>query len=393
MAKGYDFKESEPKIIQFWDENKTYKFDSKNTTKPIFSFDTPPPTVSGTLHMGHAFGDTQQDFIARYKRMQGFNVLMPFGTDDNGLPTLRLVEKDKKVKASKMPREEFIELCLKAIKEEYVPEFLSDAKRLGTSNDWDLFYSTIDERSRRISQKSFINLYKMGREYRIKTPALWCTTCQTTIAQVELEDEEKILFSKIASHTTWVKPIGEEIELVGVHFKPNAISLFTDTSLCCLPKQINPEIIFEGNLKQLSTDIIKTKDVKNRFQIIETFLLASIKNKPNIRLDSVYNKIIQQQGKAKILSISKQLNITSRTIRNDFKEKIGCSPKHLSRIIRFHSTLNKIISNIPQNQSLDLAFENGYFDQSHFINDFKYFSSLTPKQLFIKNPNFRFFQF
>ena len=205
--------------------------------------------------------------------------------------------------------------------------------------------------------------------------------------------KEKILFSKIASHTTWVKPIGEEIELVGVHFKPNAISLFTDTSLCCLPKQINPEIIFEGNLKQLSTDIIKTKDVKNRFQIIETFLLASIKNKPNIRLDSVYNKIIQQQGNAKILSISKQLNITSRTIRNDFKEKIGCSPKHLSRIIRFHSTLNKIISNIPQNQSLDLAFENGYFDQSHFINDFKYFSGLTPKQLFIKNPNFRFFQF
>ena len=205
--------------------------------------------------------------------------------------------------------------------------------------------------------------------------------------------KEKILFSKIASHTTWVKPIGEEIELVGVHFKPNAISLFTDTSLCCLPKQINPEIIFEGNLKQLSTDIIKTKDVKNRFQIIETFLLASIKNKPNIRLDSVYNKIIQQQGNAKISSISKQLNITSRTIRNDFKEKIGCSPKHLSRIIRFHSTLNKIISNIPQNQSLDLAFENGYFDQSHFINDFKYFSGLTPKQLFIKNPNFRFFQF
>lgn len=189
--KGYDFRESEPRIIQFWADKKTYKFDSDNTEKEIFSFDTPPPTVSGALHMGHAFGDSQQDFIARFKRMQGFNVLMPFGTDDNGLPTLRLVEKDKKIKASKMSRKEFIEICLKAVKEEYVPQFLADAKRLGTSNDWELFYSTIDKRSRRISQKSFIDLYKMGREYRVKTPALWCTTCQTTIAQVELEDESK----------------------------------------------------------------------------------------------------------------------------------------------------------------------------------------------------------
>ncbi len=71
--------------------------------------------------MGHAFGDAQQDFIARYKKMRGFNVLNPFGTDDNGLPTLRLVEKEKKVKANKMSRKEFIELCLKSIKEEYVP--------------------------------------------------------------------------------------------------------------------------------------------------------------------------------------------------------------------------------------------------------------------------------
>jgi valyl-tRNA synthetase len=187
--KGYDFKEAEPKIIKFWQDNKIYKFDSSDTSKKIFSFDTPPPTVSGALHMGHAFGDSQQDFIARYKRMRGYNVLNPFGTDDNGLPTLRLVEKEKKVKASKMSRKEFIDLCLKAIKEEYVPQFLHDAKRLGTSCDWDLFYSTIDERSRRISQRSFIDLYNQGREYRTKSPALWCTTCQTTIAQVELEDE------------------------------------------------------------------------------------------------------------------------------------------------------------------------------------------------------------
>lgn len=195
--KGYDFSEAEPRIIKLWEEKEIYKFDT-TSTKPIFSFDTPPPTVSGALHMGHAFGDSQQDFIARYKKMRGFNVLNPFGTDDNGLPTLRLVEKEKGIKSKDMSRKEFIDICLKAIKEEYVPQFLSDAKRLGTSCDWSLFYSTIDERSRRISQKSFIDLYNQGKEYRIKTPALWCTTCQTTIAQVELEDEErKTMFNDI----------------------------------------------------------------------------------------------------------------------------------------------------------------------------------------------------
>lgn len=190
-SKGYDFEEAELRIIQLWQDKKIFKFDSSDTTKEIFSFDTPPPTVSGVLHMGHAFGDAQQDFIARYKRMQGFNVLNPFGTDDNGLPTLKLVEKEKGIKAKDMTRKKFIEICLKAIKEEYVPQFLTDAKRLGTSSDWDLFYSTIDARSRRISQKSFIDLYKAGREYRTKAPSLWCTECQTTIAQVELEDETK----------------------------------------------------------------------------------------------------------------------------------------------------------------------------------------------------------
>ena len=189
--KTYDPKEAEPRIIQLWQDKKIFKFNSNDTSKEIFSFDTPPPTVSGKLHMGHAFGDAQQDFIARYKRMRGFNVLNPFGTDDNGLPTLRLIEKEKGIRAKDMTREEFINICLKAIKEKYVPEFLKDAKRLGTSADWDLFYSTIDTRSRRISQKSFIDLYKQGREYRTKCPSLWCTTCQTTIAQVELEDQSK----------------------------------------------------------------------------------------------------------------------------------------------------------------------------------------------------------
>jgi valyl-tRNA synthetase len=189
--KGYDFSEVEPKIMQLWEKEKIFKFNTSDTKKEIFSLDTPPPTVSGRLHMGHVFGDAQQDFIARYKRMKGFNVLNPFGTDNNGLPTLKLVEKEKKVRAKDMTREEFIELCQKTIEEEFIPEFLKDAKRLGISADWDIFYSTIDKRSRRISQKSFIDLYNAGKEYRTEAPSLWCTKCQTTIAQVELEDVNK----------------------------------------------------------------------------------------------------------------------------------------------------------------------------------------------------------
>ncbi|MAE49482.1 valine--tRNA ligase [Candidatus Pacearchaeota archaeon] len=184
-----NIQEIERKWQKYWEDKKIYKFDTK-TKKKIYSLDTPPPTISGKLHMGHAFGDAQQDFIARFKRMNGFEVLNPFGTDNNGLPTLRLVEKEKNVDSKSMSREEFIELCLKTIEEEYIPEFLADSKRLGISADWDIFYSTIDERSRRVSQQSFIDLYKLGREYRIDAPALWCPTCRTTIAQVELVDKD-----------------------------------------------------------------------------------------------------------------------------------------------------------------------------------------------------------
>ena len=99
LPKNYNPKEAEPKWQKYWEENKTYRFDPDNTEKEIFSIDTPPPTVSGKMHMGHAFGNSQQYFIARYKRMIGFNVLQPFVTDDNVLPTQLLIQKEKKRRA------------------------------------------------------------------------------------------------------------------------------------------------------------------------------------------------------------------------------------------------------------------------------------------------------
>ncbi|MEK6945291.1 MAG: valine--tRNA ligase [Nanoarchaeota archaeon] len=191
----YNFKEVEAKWLKFWEKEKVYKFDVKS--KKFFSVDIPPPTVSGAMHIGHAFSYSQQDFVIRFRRMFEGSVFYPFGTDDNGLPTERLVEKLKNVKSKEMQRSKFIELCIKTIKE-ITPSFIQDWKNLGVSADYGTCYSTIDDNSRKISQKSFIDLYKNGHVYVKEFPTLWCPECQTSIAQAELEDKElPSLFSAI----------------------------------------------------------------------------------------------------------------------------------------------------------------------------------------------------
>ncbi|MFH8107469.1 MAG: valine--tRNA ligase [Candidatus Aenigmatarchaeota archaeon] len=188
IPKNYNPHEIEKKWQDFWERERIYAFDPYSD-KNIYSIDTPPPTVSGKMHIGHAFSYSQMDFIARYHRMKGENVLCPFGTDDNGLPTELLIEKIYNIKSREMEREKFIELCLKTL-EDIRPKFIEDWKKLGISADWNVFYSTIDEHCRKISQLSFIELYKKGRIYRKKAPFIWCPKCKTAIAQVEMKDEE-----------------------------------------------------------------------------------------------------------------------------------------------------------------------------------------------------------
>ncbi|MEK6913065.1 MAG: valine--tRNA ligase, partial [Nanoarchaeota archaeon] len=181
-------KKIEETCKRLWEKEGVYKFELKSKKK-IFSIDTPPPTVSGRMHIGHACSYSQGDFIARFMRMNGFNVFYPFGTDDNGLPTERLVEKSKGVKAKEMPRQEFIKLCMSFLKEE-LPAFVQDWKNIGISCDWDMKYSTIDDNSRKIAQWSFLDLYSKGRMYRKDAPAMWCPECRTGVAQVEVQDKE-----------------------------------------------------------------------------------------------------------------------------------------------------------------------------------------------------------
>ena len=194
--KGYDHEKVEEKWKKYWEKEKIYRFDPRKKGK-IYSIDTPPPYISGRMHMGHAFSYAQQDFVIRFRRMKGFNVFYPFGTDDNGLPTERFIEKVNKVKSKSMGRSKFIELCLKTLKKES-PECIKDFVQLGISADYSVYYSTIDKHSQKISQKSFIELYKKGSAYNKKFPTLWCPDCQTSIAQAELEDKEKsTLFSTL----------------------------------------------------------------------------------------------------------------------------------------------------------------------------------------------------
>jgi valyl-tRNA synthetase len=189
FPKRYDAKDVEPKWQKTWYDSKQYHFD-ENSSKPTFSIDTPPPTVSGKLHIGHVFSYTHTEIMSRYKRMKGFNVYYPFGYDDNGLPTEILTEKENKTRSFKVDRKKFREMCLETGKK-FSGLFQGLWKTLGYSCDFDSAYSTISESSQKISQWSFVDLYKKGKLERRNEPALWCTKCGTSFAQAEIEDQNK----------------------------------------------------------------------------------------------------------------------------------------------------------------------------------------------------------
>lgn len=188
LSKKYKAVESEKRWQKFWQEKGIYKFD-ESSKQPVYSIDTPPPTVNGKIHIGHIFSYSQAEVMARYKRMKGFNVFYPFGFDDNGLPTERLVEKTHGIKAHETTREHFTELCLgetSQLEKQFKKLFIS----AGFSCDWGHEYSTISPKAQKTSQKSFIDLYKKKKVYFSEAPALWCPECQTAIAQAELETRE-----------------------------------------------------------------------------------------------------------------------------------------------------------------------------------------------------------
>lgn len=189
LPKYYHPQTAEPRWEAFWQERGIFHFDP-DAAAPVYSIDTPPPTVSGHLHLGHVYSYSHADFMARFFRMNGYNVFYPMGFDDNGLPTERLVEQWEGIRASDVGREAFIARCL-AVSERAEADYRALWTRLGLSIDWRYSYRTIDERSRRASQLSFLDLYRKGLAYRQEAPAIWCPECQTSIAQAELNDLER----------------------------------------------------------------------------------------------------------------------------------------------------------------------------------------------------------
>ena len=219
----------EQKWDERWEAAGTYRFDRSHTRAEIYAIDTPPPTVSGSLHVGHVFSYTHTDTMARFMRMRGREVFYPMGWDDNGLPTERRVqnyfgvrcdpslpyEPDFEPPASggktkdtvSISRRNFVELCDRLTAEDE-KAFEETWRHLGLSVDWKQTYATIDAKSRRVAQRAFLRNVARGQAYAAEAPTLWDVDFRTAVAQAELVDKEtpgayhRIMFDDIAIETT-----------------------------------------------------------------------------------------------------------------------------------------------------------------------------------------------
>lgn len=189
LPKNYDHQKTEKHWQNEWVEKGTYHWQDDLPREQTFVIDTPPPTVSGVLHMGHIFSYTQADFIARYQRMSGKDVFYPMGFDDNGLPTERLVEKVKGVRGNSMPRADFVALCREVVKDAE-EDFRTLFKSAALSVDWRQEYQTVSDEVCKLSQASFIDLLQKGEAYRDFRPTYWDWVDGTAIAQAEIENKE-----------------------------------------------------------------------------------------------------------------------------------------------------------------------------------------------------------
>jgi valyl-tRNA synthetase len=214
LPKHFDADAAEQRWTALWEELGVYAYDPSRPREETFVVDTPPPTVSGSLHVGHVFSYTQTDVIARQQRMRGRNVFYPMGWDDNGLPTERRVQnhfhvrcdphtpsvagiadlapasaKQLKEHPRLVSRPDFIELCLRLTREDE-EAFKVLWRRLGLSIDWRQEYSTIDAHCRRLAQLSFRDLWEKGHVYSLEAPTMWDVDFQTAVAQAEVEDRD-----------------------------------------------------------------------------------------------------------------------------------------------------------------------------------------------------------
>ncbi len=184
----FDIALMEERVREKWNQKKP-EDNHATEKKSIFSIDTPPPTVSGEIHTGHAYSYPHQDMIARFYRLRGYNVIYPFGFDNNGLATERYVEKVKHVSLSNMEKRSAIELC-ETTSKDAIEAMKKSFTKLGLSADIDGSYVTYSRDVWKISQSFFIDLFKKNIAYRSEGMTISCPTCRTAISQIEMEDRE-----------------------------------------------------------------------------------------------------------------------------------------------------------------------------------------------------------
>lgn len=193
----------EKKWQKIWEEEGTNLFDEKDTVRPVYSIDTPPPFTSGELHMGHVLSYSFIDFIARYKRMNGFNVYYPQGWDTQGFPTEVKVEK----KFGRLPPIEFRNRCIEWTGE-FIERMRNQMKEMGFSPDWRYQYRTMDPEYHRKVQLSLAKMYEDKLVYMSKYPVYWCPKCVSAIAKAELDDIEK---DGTLNHIKFKGPEGQDL--------------------------------------------------------------------------------------------------------------------------------------------------------------------------------------
>lgn len=244
----YDWRASEPKWQAKWKEWNIYHFDPAST-KPVYSIDCPPRYASGAIHLGHAYGYTVIDFAARYKRLKGYNVFFPLCFDVNGTPVEVRVEKVNGVKASDVPRQQFIKMCSE-FAEKYIGEMTRQFEILGESMDSSIYYQTDAVYYRKLTQISFIRLFKKGLVYKGHFPINWCTRCGTALADAEVEYEPrktKLNYVKFRESDS-----GREIQIATT--RPELLST-------CLLVAVHPDDMTKADLvgKELVTPVYGRK--------------------------------------------------------------------------------------------------------------------------------------
>ena len=312
LPKEYNFAEIERKWQQKWEELGVYRFDLKDRKRPAFTIDTPPPYPSGDFHMGNVLNWTYFDMVARYKRMQGFNVLFPQGWDCHGLSIEVQVEKQHGLRKRDVPPNQFRKWCEELV-EKYIALMKEGILRMGCSIDWTTEYRTMNPDYWRRTQLSFILLHKKGFVYQGTHPVNWCPRCETAIADAEVD------YDKREGALHYIRfPLEEENSFLLIatsrpEFIPACVAVAVNPSddrfNSCVGKRVNVPLI--NRLVPVITDVMVDSSFGTGVVMICTYgdkedVKTVMRHKlPTVALITENGRISEVGGKYAGLSISK----------------------------------------------------------------------------------------